>query len=98
MRFILLKNWHKKNESLNEFNIKQIHSLILKNIEDANKGTYRKTNVIISGAEHIPPQSFDVSFRMEHFINEYGVKRDILHPIELASFVSYRICGYSSIY
>lgn len=82
-----------KNKNLNEYNIKQIHSLILKNIDDTNKGTYRKTNVIISGAEHKPPQSFEVPLRMEQFINEYGVKKEILHPVELASFVHIEFVG-----
>jgi len=82
-----------KNESPSEYTIKQIHSLILKNIDDAHKGTYRTTNVIISGAEHKPPQSFEVSFKMEQFIKEYNAKKEILHPIELASFVHIAFVG-----
>ncbi len=82
-----------KDESLSEYNIKQIHSLILKNIDDANKGAYRKTNVIISGAEHKPPQSFEVPPKMEQFIKEYNAKKKMLHPVELASFVHIEFVG-----
>ena len=82
-----------KNESLSEYTIKQIHSLILKNIDDTNKGTYRKTNVIISGAEHKPPQSFEVPLKMEGFIKEYNAKKKMLHPVELASFVHIEFVG-----
>ena len=32
---------------------------MVENIDDENKGKYRTTNVIISGAEHKPPQSFE---------------------------------------
>ena len=41
-----------KSELLNEYDIKSIHSLILKNIDDKNAGTYRNINVLISGAQH----------------------------------------------
>ena len=81
------------DESLNEYNIKQIHSLILKNIDDENRGSYRKTNVIISGAEHTPPQSFEVAQKMEQFIKEYETNKLIMHPIELASFVHIEFVG-----
>nr|WP_269092907.1 Fic family protein [Aliarcobacter butzleri] len=76
-----------KEDRLSEYSIKQIHSLILKNIDDENKGKYRTTNVIISGAEHKPPQSFEVQSKMEEFIKNYNEKITKLHPIELASFV-----------
>ncbi len=81
------------NEELSEHSIKQIHSLILKNIDDPNSGVYRTINVIISGAEHKPPQGFEVPARMEHFIKEYQVKKEILHPVELASFVHIEFVG-----
>ncbi|MFA7070468.1 MAG: Fic family protein, partial [Sulfurimonas sp.] len=76
-----------KEDRLSLHSIKQIHSLILKNIDDENRGKYRTTNVIISGAEHKPPQSFEVQNKMQEFIKKYNEKRDKLHPIALASFV-----------
>jgi len=44
-----------KKEPLTEWQIRNIHALILKNIDDRNAGVYRKENVLISGATHIPP-------------------------------------------
>ena len=82
-----------KNELLSEHTIKQIHSLILKNIDDSNKGIYRKTNVIISGANHKPPQSIEVLAKMENFIKEYQARKLTLHPIELASWVHIEFVG-----
>jgi len=38
-----------------EWNIKNIHALIFKEIDNANAGKYRRENVVISGAKHIPP-------------------------------------------
>ena len=84
---LFMEDLAQKEERLSEYSIKQIHSLILKNIDDENKGKYRKTNVIISGAEHKPPQSFEVQSKMEEFIKNYNEKVTKLHPIELASFV-----------
>lgn len=84
---LFMEDLAQKEERLSEYSIKQIHSLILKNIDDENKGKYRTTNVIISGAEHKPPQSFEVQSKMEEFIKNYNEKVTKFHPIELASFV-----------
>ena len=90
---LFIEELAKKNELLSEHTIKQIHSLILKNIDDTNKGAYRKTNVIISGAEHKPPQSIEVASRMETFIKEYAQNKNTLHPIEFASWVHIEFVG-----
>ena len=84
---LFIEDLAQKEERLSEYSIKQIHSLILKNIDDENKGKYRTTNVIISGAEHKPPQSFEVQSKMQEFIKKYNENITKLHPIELASFV-----------
>lgn len=84
---LFMEDLAQKEERLSEYSIKQIHSLILKNIDDENKGKYRTTNVIISGAEHKPPQSFEVQSKMQEFIKKYNENITKLHPIELASFV-----------
>lgn len=84
---LFMEDLAQKEERLSEYSIKQIHSLILKNIDDENKGKYRTTNVIISGAEHKPPQSFEVQSQMQEFIKKYNENITKLHPIELASFV-----------
>ena len=74
-----------KSDELLELDIKQIHSLILKNIDDENKGKYRDVNVLISGAKHIPPESFEVSVLMKDLVDWYNNNSQTLHPIELAS-------------
>lgn len=77
----------KKNEPLSEWQIKSIHQLILKNIDDKNAGAYRKTNVIISGAEHTPPDALHVADEMAKFIGWYKTKALFFHPVELAARV-----------
>lgn len=76
-----------KNEPLSEWQIKSIHQLILKNIDDKNTGTYRKTNVIISGADHVPPDAMRIAEEMSQFINWYTTKAQALHPVERAARV-----------
>ncbi len=75
----------RKDEPLSERQIKLIHQLILKNIDDANAGIYRKTNVIISGAEHLPPDALHIAEEMEKFIGWYKTKAQALHPVERAA-------------
>jgi Fic family protein len=45
----------KKEEPFSEWQIRNIHQLILKNIDDENAGRYRQQNVLISGATTNPP-------------------------------------------
>ncbi len=77
----------KKNESLSEWQIKSIHQLIFKNIDDKHAGLYRKTNVIISGANHVPPDALHTESEMQSFINWYQTDGGYLHPVELAARV-----------
>lgn len=77
----------KRNEPLSEWQIKSIHQLILKNIDDAHAGVYRRTNVIIAGADHLPPDALHVESEMQAFIKWYREKAPALHPIERAAHV-----------
>jgi len=76
-----------KNELLSEINIRSIHSLILKGIDDKNSGTYRKINVTIAGADHVPPDFIEVPEQMGNFINWYRTHGLNLHPAERAARV-----------
>lgn len=73
-----------KKEPLNEYNIKSLHALILKNIDDSNAGSYRNINVLISGATHRPPIHIEVAPKMEAFMHWYNNEAQELHPIERA--------------
>ena len=72
--------------ALTERQIKQIHQLILKGIDDAHAGVYRSSNVIISGAEHRPSDALQVPGEMEAFIRWYESSTEI-HPVERAARV-----------
>ena len=74
-------------EGLTEWNLKSIHSIILKGIDNKNAGKYRNENVVISGAKHIPPKHFDLDYLMQKLINEYNRDWKDFHPVVKAALI-----------
>ncbi len=75
------------NESLSEWNIKNIHGLILKEIDNQNAGKYRMENVVIGGATHIPPKHYEVDRLMQNLIMEYKEEWESFHPVIRATLL-----------
>lgn len=78
----------KKHELSEEF-IKDLHKIILTNIDDLQAGVYRTTNVRILGSIHIPPSPIKIPTLMTEFLNWYNANRYQLSIPELAAFVHY---------
>ena len=76
-----------KKENITEEQIKKIHSLVLKKIDEANAGTYRTEDVFITGAEHTPPAHHLVKDQMKEFIQKYKTKWQNLHSAERSALV-----------
>ncbi|MEA1975987.1 MAG: Fic family protein [Bacillota bacterium] len=74
-------------EQLTEWNLKNIHALILKEIDNDNAGKYRNENVVISGASHIPPKYYELDYLMQKFIKEYQKEWNDYHPVVKAALV-----------
>lgn len=74
-----------KNIDISERVIKDLHHIILKSIDNKNAGEYRKSNVLISGSEHRPPEHFLVEERMRELVRWYKENKDKEHPIKLAA-------------
>lgn len=74
-------------EKLTEWNLKSIHNLILKKIDNVNAGRYRKENVLISGATHIPPKHFEVDYLMQKMVKEYTNEWKAYHPVVRATLL-----------
>jgi Fic family protein len=72
------------HEPLTEWQIRNLHRLVLKHIDDDNAGRYRTINVLITGAEHRPPNALVVPQQMETFVTWYRSDAQLLHPIERA--------------
>ena len=77
---LFLEKLVEKDNELTEWDIKNIHGLILKEIDKVNAGKYRKENVIISGSKLVPPDYLKVPDEMEKLIYRYA-EWDNYHPL-----------------
>ena len=84
---LYLNDLVKENNPITEWNIKSIHQLVLKDIDDENAGRYRRENVTIKGAIHIPPDYLKVPELMEKLVLNYENWNDF-HPIIQAALLN----------
>lgn len=73
-----------KREALTEWQIRNLHSLVLKSIDPEQAGRYRQENVVIAGASTTPPDFMHVAAEMAGLIDWYGHSAD-LHPVARAA-------------
>lgn len=83
----LLVDMVKKKEPFSERVIKDLHALILRGINRQFADVYRNTNVMISGAKHIPPDALAVAEQMNNLIDWYDHEGQQLHPVERAAIL-----------
>ena len=83
---IYLDELVKDKQPITEWNIKNIHQLILKGIDNENAGRYRKENVTIKGAVHIPPDFVKIPELMEKLVLNYETWNKY-HPIIRAALL-----------
>jgi Fic family protein len=74
-----------KNTVLSEHLVNSIHSIVLGGIRPREAGIYRKQDVTITGAKHMPPPTYLVQKSMEDIFIWYNDNKDTLHPVLLAS-------------
>ena len=87
----LVEKFVEKKKKLNDDFIKNLHKVILKNIDDASAGVYRKTNVRILGAIHIPPNATKIPRLIDEFLEWYYSNRYCMPVPELAAYVHYKL-------
>ena len=83
---LYLNDLVKENNPITERNIKSIHQLVLKDIDNENAGRYRRENVTIKGATHISPDYLKVPELMEKLVLNYENWNDF-HPIIQAALL-----------
>jgi Fic family protein len=71
-------------EPLSEWQIKNIHLLVLKGIDEIEAGRYRRENVVIAGASTIPPAFFHLDEEMRNLII-WSQSAGPMHPVERAA-------------
>ncbi len=79
------------SEPITAFHIRQIHKLILTNIDNGNAGNYRKTQVRIAGAPIVPPESWQIPNLMIEWGDWLLRSENDLHPIALAAQAHHRL-------
>ncbi|KOP79810.1 cell filamentation protein Fic [Lysinibacillus sp. FJAT-14745] len=72
----------RKEEPFSEWQIKNLHRLVLKGIDDEYAGVYRNQQVFISGAGHTPPEAIKIQEQMDQLMKWYDGDAQSLHPIE----------------
>lgn len=70
-----------KEDSLSQWQIKNLHRLVLKGIHDEYAGVYRDQQVFISGATHTPPAPYLIQEEMDKLMHWYETDAPALHPI-----------------
>ena len=86
-----LKEIVQKKAEISENIIKEMHRIILSLIDDVEAGHYRRTNVRIVGANHLPPQSIKIPKLMEEFIEWYYENERKISVTEMAAELHYRL-------
>ena len=78
-------------EPITAFHVRQIHKLILTNIDDENAGSYRKTQVRIAGSPFIPPESWQITSLMAEWGDWVTSAERSIHPVALAAQAHHRL-------
>lgn len=76
---------------ISEYNLLQLHAIILKSIDKDNAGRYRNLNVRIGGSKHTPPEPYLIRPQMEDLFNYYERMKSELHPLLLAADMHYKL-------
>ena len=80
-----------KDEHIAPFHVRQIHKLVLSQIDDENAGQYRKTEVRIAGAKHVPPEAWEIPQHMTEWGDWLKSAGKNIHPVELAAQAHHRL-------
>ena len=82
------------NIEISEREIKNIHAIILKSIQNKEAGAYRKSQVYINlqdGTKHNFPQPFMIDNLMQDFLKFFNDNKDNLHPVEMAAHLHQKL-------
>ncbi len=76
---------------LSAVHVRQIHRLVLSRIDDENAGQYRRTLVRIAGAQHVPPEAWEIPQRMQDWETWLHQAGQELHPVALAAQAHHKL-------
>lgn len=81
----------KKPVPISERLIRKLNQIVMQNVDQEWAGRYRNSNVIIGGSDHTSPDALDVPQLMQELVQWVKHNKKTLHPVELATFLHYRL-------
>jgi Fic family protein len=73
--------------------VRRLHALVLKGIDDGEAGKWRTIPVRIAGARFVPPEPFDVPHRMQAWSAWLRGEAMALHPVERSALAHHRLAA-----
>lgn len=80
-----------RKQTISEQFIRNLHQLVVQETDKEWAGKYRNSNVIIAGADHIPPDAMDVPPKMSQLMDRLKQNKKKLHIIELAALFHHQL-------
>lgn len=81
---LFLEELISQKENISEWDIKNLHALIFKDIDTKNAGQYRNENILVSGANHSSPNHLVLQEHMQKLTIEYNKEWSEVHPFARA--------------
>lgn len=81
----------RKVEPITPFHVRQLHGLVLAQIDDENAGHYRKAPVHIAGTMHEPPPAWDIPARVDDWSTWLTEQEGVLDTVLLAAAAHHRL-------
>jgi Fic family protein len=80
-----------KKHTISEILIRNLHQIIIQEIDKEWAGRYRNANVIIGGAKHTPPDALQVPEKMRGLISWLNSQKGKTNIVELAALLHHKL-------
>jgi len=80
-----------KRHTISEILIRNLHQIIIQEIDKEWAGRYRNANVIIGGAKHTPPDALQVPQKMRDLITWLNAQKNKINIVELAALLHHKL-------
>ena len=76
-----------QTDTITEDNIKYLHKLFYKRIDEENAGRYRTKNIIVTGSDIDFPKPDELANKMGEFTQNIQEMKSTLHPVEFSAML-----------
>ncbi len=76
-----------KTATITEDNIKYLHKLFYKRIDEGNAGNYRNKSIIVTGSDIAFPKPDELPRKMNEFLQSISDMKLRLHPVEFSAML-----------